>query len=1223
MPLTALASLLRDDPALRDALGRDAATVAVPEAGRASYIAAVAETSSRSPIVVAVPTVAEAETLADDLGTWLGPDAVEWFPAWETLPFERVSPSTETMGRRMRVMWRLADPARSPRVIVAPIRALLQRLGPHVEDTEPVIVGAGDTIDSTQLVDELVGWGYRREYQVEHRGEVAVRGSIVDVFPATAQAPVRIDLWGDEVERLTEFSVNDQRSVATISEVEIHPAREVLVTAEVAGRARKLIASEPWGAEQWQRLADGETFDGMESWLPWLTDSEHVLFDLLDGDAQVMLVEPKRLADRASDLLAEEADLADALARTWGTDGAALRRLHLHFDRLLAHTAAPAWSLTATASGPSVPVLETHLWPAAVGGGDALTARLSSLLADGYRVVVAAQGSGSLERIDALLGDAGLTLGRHDDVGDPEGAGLTTPGGHLTVAPLHHGFIAPSARLAVLSEADLTGRRRTHRKPKQRKASQDAQAFFADLAPGSYVVHHHHGVARYGGMVTRTLPGPNGTSVDRDYLLLEYRGADKLYVPSDQIDAVRQYTGGSSPTLSRMGGSDFARAKAKVRSQVAEVAQELVVLYQKRTQTEGHAYPPDTPWQTELEDSFEFTETPDQDRAIDEVKADMESERPMDRLVCGDVGFGKTEIALRAVFKAVMDGRQAAVLVPTTLLASQHFTTFTERFADYPVRVEVLSRFLTSAQARRVLAALAVGEVDVVIGTHRLLGADVSIPKLGLLVVDEEQRFGVSHKERIKEMSVGVDVLTLSATPIPRTLEMSLTGIRDLSLLHTPPAERQPILTYVGEFDDAPVAEAIRRELLREGQVFYVHNRVEDIDRRASQLAELVPEARIAVAHGQMDEGTLEQVMLDFWEGAYDVLVCTTIIESGIDMPLVNTLVVERADLLGLGQLHQIRGRVGRSGQRAYAYLFYPPNRELTEEAYERLKTIGESTELGSGFRIAMRDLEIRGAGNLLGTGQSGHIAAVGYDLYVEMVTQAIAELSGEPVRTPAEIKLDLPVDAHLPDDYVAQEDLRIEAYRRLATVTTQAEVDDITAEWIDRFGAIPDPARALLAVARVRAECARIGITECTATRNPDFDGPPLRAVLAPVELSASAEMRLGRVFPGAVYKSTPAATSTPGMGGAQLQVPVRSGLELTEDLRTLFAHLWPADGSDPPPLPNAPATRGRTGVIGSRPSAPAGRRPAPSPQDPAAIAEANERAARVAARRARRTGR
>ena len=1233
MPLSSLAALLRDDPSVRDALGRTAATVAVPEAVRAAYIAAIAETSSRSPIVVAVPTVAEAETLCDDLGTWLGPDAVEWFPAWETLPFERVSPSTETMGRRMRVMWRLGDPARSPRVVVAPIRALLQRLGPHIEETRPVIVGVGDTVDSTQLVDELVGWGYRREYQVEHRGEVAVRGSIVDVFPATANSPVRIDLWGDEVERLTEFSVGDQRSVASISEVEIHPARELLVTEEVAVRAARLVSAEPWGAAQWQRLADGETFDGMESWLPWLTDTEHVLFDLLDADAQVLLVEPKRLADRGADLLAEEADLADSLARTWGTDGASLRRLHLHFDRLLAHTAAPAWSVLATASGPDVPVLESHRWPTAVGGGEALTARLGSLLADGYRVVVAAHNAGSLDRIDGMLGDSGLTLARHDAGVDPEGLTLARPGGHLTVAPLHEGFIASEARLAVLAESDLTGRRRTHRKPKTpRKASRDAQAFFADLAPGAYVVHHHHGVARYGGMVTRSLPGPNNTSVDRDYLLLEYRGADKLYVPSDQIDAVRQYTGGSTPTLSRMGGSDFARTKAKVRSQVAEVAQELVVLYQLRTQSEGHAYPPDTPWQTELEEAFEFTETPDQDRAIDDVKADMESDRPMDRLVCGDVGFGKTEIALRAVFKAVQDGRQAAILVPTTLLASQHFTTFSERFAPFPVRVEVLSRFLTSAQAKRVLQALAAGEVDVVVGTHRLLGADVSIPKLGLLVVDEEQRFGVSHKERIKEMSVGVDVLTLSATPIPRTLEMSLTGIRDLSLLHTAPAERQPILTYVGEFDDAPVAEAIRRELLREGQVFYVHNRVEDIDRRASQLAELVPEARIAVAHGQMDEGTLEQVMLDFWEGHYDVLVCTTIIESGIDMPMVNTLVVERADLLGLGQLHQIRGRVGRSGQRAYAYLFYPPNRELTEEAYERLKTIGESTELGSGFRIAMRDLEIRGAGNLLGTGQSGHIAAVGYDLYVEMVTQAIAELSGEPVRQPAEIKLDLPVDAHLPDDYVAQEDLRVEAYRRLATVTSQAEVDDIAAEWIDRFGPTPEPALALLSVARVRAECSRIGITECTATRNPDFSGPPLRAVLAPVELGASAHMRLDRAFPGAVYKAEPArstnsSATTPGVGGGQLQVPVRAGHGLTEDLGTLFAQLWPPEGTEPPPLPRptgghaSTAPRQRS-TIGSRPPAP-NRRPAPSPGDPAAIAEAEARAKRVAERRARRSQR
>ncbi|MEZ5380286.1 MAG: transcription-repair coupling factor [Microthrixaceae bacterium] len=1221
MPLPALASLFRDDPVLRNSLGRANAAVAVPEAARAAYVAAVAEVADGFPLVVAVPTVAEAEVLADDLGTWLGAEAVEWFPAWETLPFERISPSTETMGRRMRVMWRLSDPARSPRVIVAPVRALLQRLGPHVEDTEPVIVGVGDQIDSTQLVDTLVGWGYRREYQVEHRGEVAVRGSIVDVFPATAAAPVRIDLWGDEVERLTEFSVNDQRSMASIAEVEVHPARELLPTAEVAARAQQLLSAEPWGAQQWQALVDGETFDGMESTLPWLTDAERVLFDLLGPDALVLLTEPTRLRDRAVDLLAEEADLAGSLARTWGTDGAALRRLHLDFDRLLAHTAAPVWSLTNAAPTPNVPVLESHRWPEVVGNGDALIARARGLLGDGYRLVVAANNAASLERVARLLDEGGLTLRVHDPAQDPSGETLVAPGGHLTVAPLHHGFIAPSLRLAVLTENDLTGRRRTHRKPRKARPSRDAQVFFADLAPGDFVVHHHHGVARYGGMVTRTLPAPGGSSTERDYLLLEYRGGDKLYVPSDQIDAVRQYSGGSTPTLSRMGGADFARAKAKVRSQVAEVAQELVVLYQKRLQSEGHAYPPDSPWQAEMEEGFEFTETPDQARAIEEVKADMESERPMDRLVCGDVGFGKTEVALRAVFKAVMDGRQAAVLVPTTLLASQHFATFSERFAPFPIRVEVLSRFLTAGQAKAVLAGLAAGEVDVVIGTHRLLGADVSIPKLGLLVVDEEQRFGVSHKERIKEMSVGVDVVTLSATPIPRTLEMSLTGIRDLSLLHTGPADRQPILTYVGAFDDAPVAEAIRRELLREGQVFYVHNRVEDIDRRASQLGELVPEARIAVAHGQMDEGTLEQVMLDFWEGRYDVLVCTTIIESGIDMPMVNTLVVERADLLGLGQLHQIRGRVGRSGQRAYAYLFYPPNRELTEEAYERLKTIGESTELGSGFRIAMRDLEIRGAGNLLGTGQSGHIAAVGYDLYVEMVTEAIAKLSGEEVRPPAEIKLDLPVDAHLDEAYIAAEDLRIEAYRRLATVTTLAEVDDIAAEWADRFGPAPEAAQALLAVARVRAECARVGVTECTAVRNPGFGGPPLRAVLAPVELSASAEMRLNRVFPGAVFKDVLPAAVAPGTSGGQLQVPVRAGAELAEDLQTLFSQLWPEGDLEPAPLPPRSGRARPTGsIIGSSSTPP---RPAPDPQDPAAIAAAEARAARVAERRARRSNR
>jgi transcription-repair coupling factor (superfamily II helicase) len=659
-------------------------------------------------------------------------------------------------------------------------------------------------------------------------------------------------------------------------------------------------------------------------------------------------------------------------------------------------------------------------------------------------------------------------------------------------------------------------------------------------------VHHHHGVARYGGMVTRAIGG-----VERDYLLLEYRGDDKLYVPSDQIDAVRHYTGGDTPTLHRLGGSEWQKTKARVRSAVQEIAQELVVLYQKRVHSPGYAFSPDTPWQHELEESFPYQETPDQLKAIDDVKSDMEDEVPMDRLVCGDVGFGKTEVALRAAFKAVQDGKQVAVLVPTTLLAQQHFQTFSDRFAGYPVRVEVLSRFLTPGQARKVADGIRDGDVDVVIGTHRLLSDDVSFKRLGLLVVDEEQRFGVTHKEAMKKLKTDVDVLTLTATPIPRTLEMSLTGIRDLTLLNTPPAERQPILTYVGEYDERAVGEAIRRELLREGQVFFVHNRVQDIEHVAAGLRDLVPEARIAIAHGQLDEGTLEKVVIDFWQGEYDVLVCTTIIESGIDMPTVNTLVVDRADMLGLGQLHQLRGRVGRAGSRAYAYLFFPPERALSEEAYERLKTIGEATELGSGFKIAMRDLEIRGAGNLLGTGQSGHIAAVGYDLYCQMVTEAVAELKGEEVREPAEIKLDLPLDAHLPTDYVGKEELRLEAYRRLAAVTTEVEVDDIRAEWEDRYGPIPPPAQALLEVARLRAECARLGIREVNVTKGPAFGGPAYTARLSPLSLLTSQTIRLKRLVKDAVYKEE--------IG--QLQLPVRKGTEVAAGLVLFLRQLVPVE--------------------------------------------------------------
>ncbi len=734
-PLGAIPAALREEPGLMGALGRSSTVLVVPEAARSVTVAALADLTRRRPVVVALPAVADAERLASDLLAFLPEEAVEYYPAWETLPFERVSPSIETMGRRLRVLWRLRTHDPSLRVVVAPARALVQRLGPHVEDVEPVVVAAGDRVDLHQLVERLVLAGYRREYQVEHRGEVAVRGSIVDVFPATADAPVRIDLWGDEVDRLAEFSVADQRTTVEVERVSLFPARELLPTPEVRERAERLVATDPWGREQWQRLADGEVFEGMEAWLPWLVGphagppgtpgggvgGEHVLFDLLPADAQVLLVEPRRLRDRAMDVLAEEVDLGATLSRTWGlTDDHDLPRLHVDFERLLAHTDAPSWSVASVADTPDSPAVSALGWPPAVGGGEALLAQLRQVVADGYRVVVCADGAGSAARLDKLLAEHGLSFPVlvAPDGSPPDPARLLAPGGAIVVAALDRGCILPAAKLALLAEADLTGRRRTHRPA--RAPRRDAQRFFEDLKVGDYVVHHHHGVARFDGMVTRAMGG-----VERDYLLLEYRGDDKLYVPSDQIDTIRLYSGGETPSLNRMGGADFARTKAKVRSAVAEIAQELVVLYQTRLNAAGHAFAPDTPWQQELEAAFPYQETPDQLMAIADVKADMESTVPMDRLVCGDVGFGKTEVAVRAAFKAVQDGKQVAVLVPTTLLAQQHYQTFADRFAGYPVRVEVLSRFLTPAQAREVTEGLATGAVDVVIGTHRLLSGDV------------------------------------------------------------------------------------------------------------------------------------------------------------------------------------------------------------------------------------------------------------------------------------------------------------------------------------------------------------------------------------------------------------------------------------------------------------------------------------------------------------------
>ncbi len=1170
-----------------DAMAVGSSALAVPDVAVAYVVAGMCRLGERRPLLVITPTVLDAERLSHDVGAFLGDDVVDLFPAWDTLPFERVSPELSTMGRRLRLLWRLQDPARAPAVIVAPVRALLQRLGPVEEAAVPVVVARGDRVELHELVARLVALGYRREYQVEHRGELAVRGGIIDVYPSTAELPVRIDLWGDEVDRLTEFDPGDQRSVSALEEIELFGCREVLPTEAVRARAAALVGAEPWGRSQWERLAEGQVFDGMESWLPWLVDHERVLPDLVGAGGRIVLVDPRRIRDRAAELNDEEAALAAALAVTWGVvsgtpadaldavdaggddagaaedPGASERfpRLNVHYERLLEHSAAPVLSMVPVADSPSTPAVVARGIEPVHGDRALLAARLSDLLAGGYSVTVCAEGSSSATRLAAVLAEEGMVVPivALDQEHGGDGPDLSRPGLRIVVAPLERGVVVPGAKVAMLAEADFTGRRRAHRPARARARPTDG--FFDDLAPGDYVVHRQHGVARYAGMVTRTV---NGAS--RDYLLLEYRGADKLYLPSDQIDVLTPYSGGESPTLNRLGGSEWQRTRAKARAAVHEIAQELVELYRLRLHMKGHAFGPDTPWQRELEDSFAFTDTVDQARAVEEVKGDMESDVPMDRLVCGDVGFGKTEVAVRAVFKAVQDGKQAAVLVPTTLLAQQHAQTFAERYAGYPVRVEMLSRFLTTAQARDVVAGLASGAVDVVVGTHRMLAGDVKFKDLGILVVDEEQRFGVSHKETMKQMASGVDVLTLTANPIPRTLEMALTGIRDLSLINTPPAARQPILTYVGEFEEAAVVEALRRELLREGQAFFVHNWVQNIEAVAARLRELVPEARIAVAHGQMDEGTLEQVVLDFWEKRFDVLVCTTIIESGIDMPTVNTLVVDRADRLGLGQLHQLRGRVGRSGQRAYAYLFHPADKVLSEAAYERLRTIGEQTELGAGFKIAMRDLEIRGAGNLLGQDQSGHIAAVGYDLYVQLVAEAVADMKGEPLRPPVEVKIDVPSDAHLPADYVSREDLRLEAYRRLAAVSAEAEVDDIRAEWVDRFGPLPAPAEGLLAVARLRVECLRTGVREVSATpaRPGQGTGRPGRrgfvARIAPLELPASARVRLRRLRPESIVKEDVGLLVVP-LGADE--APVEALTQLLVDLVPVPGVLGGAESS------------------------------------------------------------
>jgi transcription-repair coupling factor (superfamily II helicase) len=1144
MSLSGLLDLVAADPAVAQAIElarsgtRHELDLTAPVGYRPLVIGALVTRADR-PILAVTATSREAEDLAAALSAVLPPERLTYFPAWETLPHERLSPRSDTVGRRLAVLRRLArpsktDPATGPlSVVVAPIRSVIQPMVAGLGELQPVSAHIGAEIGLDDLVQRLADAAYTRVDLVEKRGEFAVRGGIVDVFPPTEEHPLRVEFWGDEVEEIRYFKVADQRSLE-IAEAGLWapPCRELLLTQQVRDRAAKLREDHPELDEILGKIVEGVAVEGMEALSPVLADEMVLLVDQLPAGTHVVVCDPERVRTRAGDLVRTSQEFLDA---SWANAaagakapidlGAATLRGIAAIREHAAELGLPWWSLTpftadATLAGHEDETAITAARAVETYRGDTAKALadVKGWLGDGWRVVMVTEGHGPAERLAEVLKGQDIPARVEADLPTAPDAGVV----HIGTGTVDHGFVARDLRLAVLTEEDIAGQRSStkdmRRLPSRRRNMVDP----LQLRLGDFVVHEHHGVGRYAEMVQRTVQGAT-----REYFVIEYapsrRGqpGDRLYVPTDQLELVTKYVGGEQPTVHRLGGADWQKAKGRARKAVREIAAELIRLYAARTASPGFAFGPDTPWQGELEDAFAYVETPDQLAAIEEVKADMRQSYPMDRLICGDVGYGKTEIAVRAAFKAVQDGKQVAVLVPTTLLVQQHIATFAERYANFPVVVKPLSRFQTDKEADEVLRGLADGSVDIVIGTHRLLSAGVAFKDLGLIIVDEEQRFGVEHKEHLKALRASVDVLSMSATPIPRTLEMAISGIREMSTIATPPEERHPVLTFVGPHDDKQIAAAIRRELLREGQVFYIHNRVETIQKAAARLRNLVPEARIEVAHGQMNEHVLERLIVGFWEKEFDVLVCTTIVESGLDIANANTLILERADLLGLAQLHQLRGRVGRGRERAYAYFLYPPERPLTETAHERLATIAQHSELGAGMFVAMKDLEIRGAGNLLGGEQSGHIASVGFDLYVRLVGEAVAEFKGDGEAARPETKVELPVDAHIPHDYIESERLRLEAYKRIAAIDSDAAVDEVRAELLDRYGDLPEPVANLLEVARFRATAAAAGVAEVTAQGN--------YVRFAPVDLPESGQLRLQRLYPKTIVKPAVRTTLVP----------------------------------------------------------------------------------------------
>ncbi len=1050
------------------------------------------------------------------------PGSVSLLPARDITFYQEVAASRETACRRIETMQRLITG--QTRVVVAPADALAHRVMPRaVFAVHTLRLRVGDVLPTDDLVARLLASGYTREHMVEGKGQFSLRGGIVDIYPSDALTALRIEFFDDEIDSIRQFDVMSQRSQQNMTEAVIPPASEAPVIPESAKACaemlRKALARQARAMRKAKEtdeeatlenlpLEEGEiavpaaftresrTFERFVEHMNAAVDQmesgvSHKLLEkmihLLYGETEticdymnrpiVVLDEPEALLARMDSRCGEfHQALTAALER-----GEALpeqKALMLTREDAMALLGKETRLALTTILRPVRELRPTLLCEMGGMGAGSYTGRTKDMLgdvsrwmADGWRVILLSGGTARGERMRQSFADEGIDV-RFDELG-----AAAPKSGECCIYPmtLSGGFQYPGIKLAVLACGDVYGQKGAKRRAKEKKGSKIAS--FTDLNVGDYVVHETHGIGIYQGTKRLTSEGAS-----RDYLLVQYLGSDKLYIPADHLDRIQKYIGGgegAAPKLSHLGGKDWEKQKNKVRESLKALAFDLVQLYAQRQKNVGHAFAKDTLWQQEFEENFPYEETPDQLQATEEIKRDMERPEPMDRLLCGDVGYGKTEVALRAAFKAVMDGKQVAILAPTTILAQQHYNTLMRRFEGFPVEADVLSRFATAKEQKETLRRLKEGEIDVVVGTHKLLGKDVQFKNLGLLIVDEEQRFGVGHKETIKNMEKSVDVLTMSATPIPRTLHMSMVGIRDMSLLETPPQARYPVQTYVMEYQDSVIRDAILRELGRGGQVFFLYNRVGSIDQCHARLQKLVPEARIAIAHGQMRENALEDVMLDFSEQKYDVLLCTTIIESGLDIPLANTLIIYDADHFGLSQLYQTRGRVGRSNRMAYAYFTVRPGKVLSETAQKRLDAIREFTEFGSGFRIAMRDLELRGAGNLLGPQQSGHLANIGYDLYCKLLEEAVLEAQGqEPTKNrDIETRMDVHVSAYLPESYVEGDRLRLEVYKRIASIRTAEQRDDIEEELVDRFGDEPQCVANLVAVAYLKAMCMSLGI--------------------------------------------------------------------------------------------------------------------------------------------------